>query len=196
MPRIKRQIVDNGIYHILNRGYNREGLFNKASDFTVFKEIIRKYKEKFSFELYNYCLMANHFHLLLSVSMAKDLSAIMKGICQSYANYYKRSYKHTGYLYQNRYKSIHIDRDAYLLECARYIERNPLRAKVVKDLSSYLWSSYNYYSKGIFDNIITANPLYETLGGTSKERRSSYIEYISEPRPYEQLLDEKIATLK
>lgn len=125
-----------------------------------------------------------------------DLPIVMKGICQSYANYYRRTHSHTGYVFQNRYKSIPIDRDSYLLECARYIERNPLRANIVRDISEYPWSSYNYYTDGKLDDIITINPLYEELAKTSKERREAYIEYVSKPRPYEQLLDESIAALK
>lgn len=196
MPRIKRQISDNGIYHILNRGHNKDWIFKEADDFNKFKEIIRKYKESYPSELYHYCIMSNHFHLLMRIPEAEDLPILMKGICQSYANYYRKTYNHVGYLFQNRYKNIYIDKESYLLECARYIERNPLRANIVKDLSEYPWSSYNHYAKGNRDDIIALDPLYEALANTSKERRDAYIEYLTKPRPYEELLDEKIATLK
>ena len=69
-------------------------------------------------------------------------------------------------------------------------------SNIVKDLSEYPWSSYNHYAKGNPDDIITLDPLYEALANTSKERRDAYIEYLTKPRPYEELLDEKIATLK
>lgn len=196
MPRIKRQVLDNGIYHILNRGHNKDSIFEEAGDFNKFKEVIRRYKENYSFELYHYCVMPNHFHLLIRISKAGDLPVLMKGMCQSYANHYKKTHNHVGYLFQNRYKSIPIGSDSYLLECARYIERNPVRANIVKDPSDYPWSSYNHYANGDCDDIITLDPLYEALAKTSKERRDAYIEYVSKPRPYEELLDEKIATLK
>jgi len=196
MPRVKRDILDDGIYHILNRGHNKDNLFKSADDFNTFKIIIKRYGEKFYFNLYHYCLMPNHFHLLIKVGRAKELPVIMKGICQSYAHHYKKSYNHSGYLFQNRYKTIHIDRDSYLLECARYIERNPLRANLVSDPSEYIWSSYNYYVKGVDDDIVTTSPLYETLAETPKERKEAYTRYVLEPRPYEQLLDEKIASLR
>jgi len=196
MPRLKRHILDNGIYHILNRGHNKDTIFKETDDFNRFKDMIRKYKESLSFDVYHYCLMPNHFHLLIRIFEAKDLPAIMKGICQSYANHYRRTHGRIGYLFQNRYKSIYIDRDAYLLECARYIERNPLRANMIKNLSEYPWSSYNHYVGNRTDDIITMDPLYATLAKTSKERRDAYIEYLSKTRPYEELLDERIADLK
>ena len=196
MPRGKRQVLDNGIYHILNRGHNKDWIFKEADDFYKFKEVIRRYEETYSFGLYHYCIMSNHFHLLMRIPKAEDLPVLMKGICRSYANYHGKTYNHTGYLFQNRYKSIYIDRDSYLLECARYIERNPLRANIVKNLSEYPWSSYNHYAKDDSDDIIILDPLYETLANTPKERRDAYIEYLTKPRPYEEILDERIATLK
>lgn len=196
MSRVKREILDGGVYHILNRGHNKDNLFKNPNDFRAFKEIIKRYKDKYDFDLYNYCFMPNHFHLLIKAGRAKELPAILKGICQSYAHHYKKSYNHAGYLFQNRYKSIHINEDSYLLECARYIERNPLRANMVSEPSEYIWSSYNYYAKGANDDIVTTNPPYETLAKTPKERREAYARYILELRLYEELLDEKIASLK
>ena len=81
--------------------------------------------------------MANHFHLLLKVGNGTELPKIIHGITQSYSYYYRKTYKRVGYVYQNRYKSFLIEDDSYLLECGRYIERNPLRAGIVKDLSQY-----------------------------------------------------------
>lgn len=196
MPRTKRLVLDDSIYHVLNRGHNKDRLFKKADDFGVFKDIIKRYKEKYYFNLHHYCLMPNHFHLLIRISKAKELPALMKGICQSYASHYRTSYNHVGYLFQNRYKSIYIDKDSYLLECARYIERNPLRANIVEEPSEYRWSSYNYYAKGEHDGIVTTDPLYETLAKTPRERKEAYVKYVLEARPYEHLLDEKVASLK
>jgi len=196
MPRTKRILSDNAIYHIINRGHNKKILFKQTEDFLTFKDIIATYIKRYNFKLYNYCLMINHFHLLLRINKGEDLPKIMKGICQTYANAYKRKYALIGYLFQNRYKSILIEKDRYLSECARYIERNPIKANVVKDLSAYSHSSYNYYAKGRESDIITKNILYDSFGSTSTERRQNYIKYVAEPRPYELLLDEAIAAMK
>lgn len=196
MPRIKRPCIDNAVYHILNRGHDRRKLFIETEDFKAFKAILAKYKEKFSFSLYHYCLMSNHFHLLIRISKGNELGHLMKGICQCYAYYYKRRYRLSGYLFQNRYKSFLIEKDEYLLECARYIERNPVRAAVVSDPINYHWSSYRYYARGIFDILVTPNPLYTALSASEKEQKQKYIDYVATSRPYETILDDAISNLK
>lgn len=189
MARTKRILYDDGIYHVINRGHNRQILFKDTEDFKKFKDIMKKYIQMYNIKLYNYCLMINHFHLLLKIDKADYLPTAMKGICQSYAHHYKRKYGRIGYLFQNRYKSIPVEKDEYLSECARYIERNPIRAKIVEDLSKYPYSSYNYYANGHKDDIITTNLLYETFGNAPRQKRHNYIKYITKPRPYEALLD-------
>lgn len=195
MPRSGRLLLDGAIYHIIQRGHNKTVLFKEQSDLERFKTTIRTYKGKFLFELYHYCLMANHIHLILKIIKKDDLPQLMKGILQTYSFHFRRKYSYSGYLYEGRYKSIHIDRDDYLLECGRYIERNPVRANIVAEPSKYPWSSYNYYANGKIDDIITADPLYETLANTRTERKNIYINYVSEIRPYEKLLDEVLNTI-
>ncbi|MBU4376551.1 MAG: transposase [Candidatus Omnitrophica bacterium] len=196
MPRTKRILYDGAIYHIVNRGHNKQVLFKNHEDYIRFKSMVSIYLERYAFKIFNYCLMINHFHFLMQIGKAADLPLIMKGVSQTYANYYKRKYGTIGYLFQNRYKSILIEKDAHLLVCARYIERNPLRASLVSELSEYPWSSYHYYATGKKDDIITPNILYDNFGNSSEEKRRNYIEYISEEQPYELLLDEAIAKMK
>lgn len=196
MPRVKRTVFDSAIYHILNRGHDRQKLLRDGGDFEVFKAIIARYKIKFQFDVYHYCFMPNHFHILLKIIKGSELSSIMKGICQSYAFYYKKKYDFVGYVFQNRYKSILIEEDGYLMECGRYIERNPVRAGLVDDPAKYHWSSYNFYAKSALDGIITPDPLYEEFASVNADRVIKYVEYVAKSRPYEQLLDEKLSELK
>jgi len=189
MPRSKRILYDGAVYHIIQRGHNKDRLFRKPKDYKVFKAIIQKYKRLFLFDIYHYCLMSNHIHILLKAVNGSDLPRIIQGVTQSYSYYYRKTYNYCGYVYQNRYKSFLIEDDSYLLECGRYIERNPLRAGMVTWLSQYYWSSYNFYAKGRFDAIITEDPLYGQLGPDSNARMMKYCEYMSEPRPYEKVLD-------
>lgn len=195
MPREKRLLLDEALYHIIQRGHNKAVLFREHSDFAIFRMIIRSYKNKFLFELYHYCLMPNHIHLILKIIKKENLSQLMKGMLLTYSHHFRRKYDYSGYLYQGRYKSIHIDKDDYLLECGRYIERNPVRANIVAEPSKYPWSSYNYYANGKIDDIITVDPLYETFANTRNERKNIYINYVSEIRPYEKLLDEVLNTI-
>lgn len=185
MPREARILYDGGIYHVLNRGNNKIPLFINPDDYLEFKQTIARYRKRYGFQLFNYCLMNNHFHFLLQVEKGADLPCLMKGMCMAYASYFKKRYEHVGFLFQNRYKSIPIEKDVYLLECARYIERNPLTANLVDDLTQYPWSSFHYYAAGQDDSIVTPNPLYETFGKTRRKMMAHYSEYIIETRPYE-----------
>ena len=189
MARAKRVLYDGAIYHIIQRGHNKDRLFKDAGDYKAFKNFIRKYRQKYSFDIYHYCIMSNHFHMLLKIRSGPDLPKTMHGITQSYSYYFRKTYKRIGYVYQNRYKSYLIEDDSYLLECGRYIERNPFRAGIIKDLSQYYWSSYNFYAKGKPDDIITENPLYKDMGKTTVEKRHRYCEYVLEARPYERIVD-------
>jgi putative transposase len=192
MPRKNRKdiIYDNSTHHVVQRGLNRSWVFKEQIDYEKFKELMKRYITQYNIAIYNYCLMSNHVHILLYVKEHANLPRFMHALSLSYSAYYRHTYKYSGYLWQGRYKNFLIEKDSYLLECARYIERNPLRAKMVEDLSLYPWSSYHFYSKNAEDNLITVNPLYEPLGKTPKERQNRYVEYVNEPRPYEKVLDD------
>ena len=189
MPRVKRLVGDDSVFHIIQRGNNKQSIFSEEEDFKEFLSIVGRYIAKFKVEIYHYCLMKNHIHILLKIFKKETLAKIMQGVFQSYRFYYRRKYGHTGYLYQGRYKSELIQDDSYLSECGRYIERNPVRAKIVKGPDEYKWSSCKYYTSGQKDDIITEDPLYENFGNTIKRRRANYKEYVSTPRAYEEILD-------
>ena len=194
MPRKDRfeTVCDDSTHHVTQRGINRSRIFRCDEDYISFKEFLARYLSRFKIKIYNYCLMPNHIHILLFTEEALHLSRFMHGVLLSYGAYYRKKYKYTGYLWQGRFKSSPIEKESYLLECARYIERNPLRAKsmMVDDLSAFRWSSYNFYADGKTDDIVTVNPLYAAMGKTTEERQSNYKAYILTPRPYEELLDD------
>ncbi len=128
-PDARGYVGDGDIYHVINRGNNRMRLFHTDADFIFFLDLLKQYKALFPIVLYHYCLMSNHVHFLMKTIQGSDLSRLMQGINQSYSNYYKRTYQHMGHIWQGRYKSFKITKDSYLLECGRYIERNPLKNK-------------------------------------------------------------------
>jgi putative transposase len=136
--------------------------------------------------------MPNHLHLLVFVEAGGDLSNFMKAVLQVYANYHRKEYDSRGFLYQNRFKSLLIEEESYLLECARYIERNPLRAGLVDDIFAWTWSSFSYYAKGIKDGIITKqNAIFTGMASSGKERQEAYVRHVLQERPYEQILDKQ-----
>ena len=192
MGRPKRLLVDNGVYHVINRGHNRYKIFNQLGDYNKYKKIIRHYKAIFNFDLFHYCLMPNHVHLLMRITIGMELPILMQAITQAYAKYYKKQYGLIGNLFQGRYKGLCIDKDEYLLDCGRYIERNPLRARMVGKLSEYYFSSFGYYSRGRKDDILTLNPLYVALSPNPEERIRLYNDYVLPDRPYEKLVDKTL----
>lgn len=190
MPRRERLIFDESYYHVFTRGNDRKQIFKNDADYQIFLSIIKKYLREYYISIRNYCLMPNHLHLLVFIERGGELSKFMKAILQVYANYHRKAYGSTGFLYQNRFKSLLIKEESYLMECARYIERNPLRAKLVCDIFAWPWSSFSHYAKGINDGIIyKENLAFEALANTSKERKEIYIKYLLQERPYEQIID-------
>ena len=118
--------------------------------------------------------MPNHVHLIVEITSKTDLAKLMKQINLAYLYHYKKIYSYSGHLWQGRYKSLIIDKDEYLITCGRYIELNPVRARLVKDPKDYKWSSYNVYAYGRKDDITDIDPLYLGLGKNDKERQKNY----------------------
>ena len=164
MPRTARIAPQECVYHVLMRGNNKQNIFKDEEDFLKFIEILKKYKEKYQFNLYHYVLMTNHVHLVIeTTAKGGELSQIMKGINLSYAQHYKNRYKHTGHFWQDRFKSIMISKDEYLLACGSYVELNPVRARMVKDPKEYQWSSYKANAYGQADELLDDHIIYRKL---------------------------------
>jgi putative transposase len=192
MPRKARVLVDEGYYHILTRGNDRRKLFRFRQDYQYFLEIIKRYLPKFKISILHYCLMPNHLHLLIYARRAQDLSKFMQAILQVYAGHFRKKYNSVGFVFENRYKSHLIDKEGYLLECSRYIERNPLRSKITDNLLNYTWSSFSVYAKGLANSIIKElNPLYLEYSEDKQERQEWYRKYVLEERPYELIVDKE-----
>lgn len=102
----------------------------------------------------------------------------MKGINLAYAQHYKRKYRHTGHFWQNRYKSIIISKDGYLLACGSYVELNPVRAKIVEDPKDYTWSSYRAYGYGKREILVDEHPVYLQLSEDAVERMIKYRDFV------------------
>jgi putative transposase len=179
MPRTARIAPGEHIYHVLTRGNNRQDVFEDEEDFRKYIDLLLHYKEKYRFKLYHYVLMTNHVHLVIEpLEGGGSLSEIMKGINLSYARHYKRKYNHIGHFWQDRYKSIIISKDEYLLACGSYVELNPVRAKIVEDPKEYTWSSYRTYAWGKEDMLVDEHPVYLQLSVDEGERRGKYREFV------------------
>ncbi|KAF0221546.1 MAG: hypothetical protein FD174_315 [Geobacteraceae bacterium] len=130
------------IYHVINRGNCRQEVFHKDADFLAFVGLLGEAKEKHPVKLMGYCLMPNHFHLLLSPEKADDLSKFMQWFMTSHVRRYHRHYRTSGHVWQGRYKSFIVEKDRHLLTVARYIEANPIRVNLVQSAHEWRWSSH------------------------------------------------------
>ncbi|WP_053360782.1 transposase [Bacillus sp. FJAT-27251] len=144
MPRKPRRKSVNGIYHIMLRGINRQTIFEDDADKSKFLETLEKYKEISRFELYAYCLMDNHIHLLIKES-GDTISEAMKRISSSYVYWYNLKYDRCGHLFQDRFKSEAVDSARYFLTVLRYIHQNPLKAGIVQNVFDRQWTSIREY---------------------------------------------------
>ena len=156
------------------RGNNKQLIFRDERDFITYKETLSRLKDEHPFKLYHYCLMTNHIHMVIETNKDTELSKLMKRINLSYYQHYKKRYGYAGHFWQDRFKSLLIEKDTYLLACGLYIERNPVRAKMVKLPEQYPYSSYVYYARGKDDPLLDKDPCYETLGNDDLQRRNEY----------------------
>ncbi|MFA5355888.1 MAG: transposase [Candidatus Omnitrophota bacterium] len=142
MPREARRLLENVCYHILSRGNQKQRTFFKEDDYLMYLELLGKYKVKFKFKLYGFCLMPNHVHLMVEPRIPKDISKAIGGLNLCYTQWFNREYNKVGHLWQDRFKSFIVAKDQYLINCINYIELNPIRAEIIHDPMEYKWSSY------------------------------------------------------
>lgn len=178
MPRTRRLAPVDTALHIMCRGNNKQNIFNTECDKLRYYSLIRNLKEDNKIAIYHYCFMSNHLHLVVWLTAKSKLSKFMKQLNLSYFSYYKKRYDYTGHLWQGRFKSNIIDTDAYLLQCGKYIELNPVRKNIVSSPGEYRFSSYNHYAKGYPDSIITDSPVYIELSDSEVGRKKQYVEFV------------------
>ena len=147
-PRSSGKIGDTGTYHIILRGTGCQEIFHDEEDNMRFVEILSKYKKECEYQIYAWCLMRDHIHIVIKEGK-EELARTMKRIAVSYAWHYNWKYKTTGHLFQDKFWSEDIENDEYLLTVVRYIHHNPVKAEIVAEPSQWDWSSCKqYYGQG------------------------------------------------
>jgi len=144
MPRVSRKKSQSKIYHIMLRGINQQSIFEDDGDYDKFMDILSTYKRDIGYEIYAYCLMGNHVHLLMKEGK-EEISNTVKRIGTSYVHWYNWQYDRKGHLFQDRFKSEAVENDTYLLTALRYVHQNPVKAGLAKNCADYKWSSYIEY---------------------------------------------------
>ena len=168
MPRRERVASKTNIYHIMLRGINQQNIFEDEEDYENMLEIISEVKKIGGFKLFAYCLMQNHYHLLLKVE-TESLEKIFKRIGVKYVYRYNMKYKRVGHLFQDRFKSEPIETDKQFLAALRYIHQNPIKAGICEKVSDCKWSSYKEYIQS--DDLIDTEFVFSLLS------RDEFVEF-------------------
>lgn len=180
MVRPLRIEYEDAYYHVMNRGRNRQWIFPGLAYFEDYLRCLEEAHKRFGIEIHAYCLMENHYHLLIKTPQG-NLSRAMRHIDGVYTQRHNRRKKTDGSLFRGRYKAIVIDAESYLLQVSRYIHRNPIELPkpLVKDLEDYPWSSYGaYINKRKVLDWINRDTVYGELGST--RIYSAYKTYVEE----------------
>jgi putative transposase len=143
MPRIGRVVVPNMPHHVVQRGHNRNAVFVENNDYAYYLDTLVEWKQLLQVKVFAWCLMTNHVHLLLDPGDdVKSIGLLMKRLAGRQTRYVNKQEHRTGSLWDGRYKMSIVDSDSCFLQCCRYIELNPVKAKMVTRPEQYLWSSY------------------------------------------------------
>jgi putative transposase len=144
MARPLRIEFEGAWYHVMNRGLSHKSIFEEDNHYEAFIQLLNETSLTFAAEYHSYCLMSNHYHLLIHTPRG-NLSRIMRHIDGIYTQRFNRNTHRDGPLFRGRYKAIIIDKDNYLAQVSRYIHLNPVSAKIVRQAEKYQWSSYRYF---------------------------------------------------
>jgi putative transposase len=170
------------VYHVTSRGNQKATIYKDDHDFEVFMHLLTLAKDKYPYQLYAYCLMSNHYHLLIS-SQDTPLSKIMARINKGYANYFNTRYTLTGHVFEKRYYSSPVHEGIGLLYVSRYIHQNPVMAKITVNPSDYPWSSCPQYvnDPNPFPSFpVDTKRVLTVYSGTESEKRACYRKYVED----------------
>jgi putative transposase len=197
-----KQYVKGGYYHIYNRGVDKRTIFLDKKDYSVFLRFLKEYllppnhpsllklqgtnprrhpiNCHMDISLLAYCLMPNHFHLLIRQKTKEGMKSFMKAIATNYSMYFNRRYKRTGHLFQGRYKASLITKENYYLHITRYIHRNPLKLlKKNQSLEQYSYSSYHYYLLGNPPQWLNTKPILDLFRSAKNKFPKDILSYQS-----------------
>jgi len=173
MPRIARAIASGFPHHVVQRGNNKDQVFFDREDRRRYLSLLQKYAEKGNAPVLAYCLMSNHVHLLIRPTSEASLDKMMQGLTLCYTQHTNRKYGRTGRLWESRYHSCIVEQERYLWTTARYIEQNPVRARMAERAEEYLYSSARAHATGKKD-LVLGEELF------SPEDRGDYVNLLSE----------------
>jgi putative transposase len=189
MPRPRRLVLPSVPLHVIQRRNNRLPCFICRSDYLVYLDMLRACAYDCGCTLHAYVLMTNHTHLLFSPDDEHGASVLMRHLGQRYVQYFNRRHTRTGTLWEGRFRSCLVLDERYFLACQRYIELNPVRARMVDKPEHYPWSSYRINAFGLDSPLIKPHPAYLRLHHEAASRHAAYRQLCGDALP-DQLLAE------
>jgi putative transposase len=176
MARLGRYFLPDQPLHVIQRGNNRQAIFFGDGDYAQFRTFLAEAADAYVCAIHAYVMMTNHFHLLITPNRATSVPRMMQSLGRRYVRRVNEVYQRTGTLWEGRYRAAPIDSEFYFLACCRYIELNPVRARMTATPADYPWSSYQAHAHGAADPLVRKHGLYQRLGRTDVERASAYRE--------------------
>jgi len=173
--------------HIIQRGNNRQVCFAGEVDFAAYTQWLTEASKHYRVEVHAWVFMTNHVHLLATPLQEGAVSAMMQYMGRRYVRYFNSVYQRSGTLWEGRFKSSLVHSASYLLTCQRYIELNPVRARMVSQPGDYHWSSYHAHARGINSELWTPHEQYMGLGQTKVSRLMAYRELFEELIPKDEI---------
>jgi putative transposase len=174
MARLGRYFIRDQVLHVIQRGNNRQAIFFALEDYMLYRSWLAEAAKKYGCPVHAYVLMTNHVHLLVTPGSAASLPRMMQSLGRRYVRHVNRLYRRTGTLWEGRYRAAPIDSGEHFISCCRYIELNPVRARMVAHPGDYRWSSYAAHARGSVDALASEHPLFKRLGRSAAEQQKEY----------------------
>jgi putative transposase len=174
MARLGRYFLAGQPLHLIQRGNDRAPVFFTDADRTLYRAWLAEAAAQYGCAVHAYVLMTNHVHLLVTPADADSLPRTMQSLGRRYVRHINAARRRTGTLWEGRYRAAPIDAADYFLACCRYIELNPVRARMVAHPRDYPWSSWRAHAQGAGDPLAADHPLYRGLGATAAARQAAY----------------------
>lgn len=184
MSRPLRIQYPGALYHVMNRGNARQKIFKHPNHYNLFLKCLKEAVEMWELKLHAFSLLPNHYHLLIETPLS-NLSRAMRHVNHVYTQRLNRRLGRDGHLFRGRYKSILVEEDAYLVELARYIHMNPVRAGLVNKPENHAWTSHRYYLKNGGMDFLTTERILHYFGKKKNHARRKFHKFVLEGIPAE-----------
>ncbi len=175
----KTKFIKGNYYHIYNRGCNKDDIFFETQNYIFLLDRVKKYKLEFNISIIAYCLMPNHYHLLVRQDSEYSIATFIQRLFNSYSKAINKKYNRSGTLFEGKYNSILVDEENYLLHLCRYIHRNPLEANLVERVEDWKYSNYPEYLGNRKGTLFDMDFILERFGNIK-----NYKEFVEEQDEY------------